>query len=176
MKVAFLDRDGVVNEEINYLHKIDDFLFTKNCIKGLKRLRENEFEIIIVTNQAGIARGFYSTDDYNSLTRWYRDMLLSEGIDILDILHCPHHPHGVVPEYSIECNCRKPKTGLLENAGSKYCIDKELSILIGDKESDLQAGISFGLKKVYMVETGHEIPNECYEKFSVLPDLSYIPL
>ncbi|AIN13622.1 D-glycero-alpha-D-manno-heptose-1,7-bisphosphate 7-phosphatase [Yersinia pseudotuberculosis] len=176
MKIAFLDRDGVINKEVNYLYKIDNFVFTPNCIDGLRRLREKNFEIVIITNQAGIAKGFYSVDDYNDLTFWYREKLLSYGVDILDILYCPHHPNGCVPEYSIECNCRKPKTGLLEEVAKKYQIDIKESILVGDKQSDLNAGISFGISKVYLVETGHKIPKENYKKYHVYSDLSCIPL
>lgn len=176
MKVAFLDRDGVINKEVNYLHKIEDFILTSNCIKGLKRLRDENFEIIIITNQAGIAKGYYSIEDYDKLTFWYKKELLSFGIDILDVLYCPHHPDGCIPEYSINCNCRKPKSGMFNEAAKKYQIDIQKSILVGDKKSDLEAGINFGLQKVYMVETGHKISAENYKIYHVYPDLSFIPL
>ena len=106
MKVAFLDRDGVINEEVNYLHKKDNFKFTPNAISGLRRIISHGYKIIIVTNQAGIAKGFFSIEDYYELTNWYMGKLSSLGIDILDIHFCPHHPEGVIPEFSVDCECR----------------------------------------------------------------------
>lgn len=176
MKVAFLDRDGVINREVNYLHEIKDFEFTSNCIQGLKRLIEHGYQIIIVTNQAGIARGYYTVHDYEVLTDWYRGELAKHGIDILDIFYCPHHPQGSVAEFRVECACRKPNSGMLEQAASKYKIDVHQSLLIGDKESDLLAGIKFGLSKLYMVETGHVISLENYKNYDVYPDIYSIPL
>lgn len=176
MKIAFLDRDGVINKEVNYLYKIDDFEFTQNCIIGLKRLIEHGYQIIIVTNQAGIARGYYTEHDYVVLTSWYRSELLKLGIKILDIFYCPHHPEGSVAEFSFECSCRKPNIGMLELASKKYQIDMEESILIGDKESDLLCGTEFGLKKVFMVETGHPISARNSDVYNVIEDLSLVPL
>ncbi|MGR5246962.1 D-glycero-alpha-D-manno-heptose-1,7-bisphosphate 7-phosphatase [Vibrio aestuarianus] len=176
MKVAFLDRDGVINREVNYLYKVDDFEFTQNCVEGLKRLIEHGYQIIIVTNQAGIARGFYTEHDYEVLTAWYCAELLKYGIEILDVFYCPHHPEGSVTELSIECRCRKPNIGMLELAASKYQINIEESILIGDKESDLLAGTAFGLVKVFMVETGHSIDVKHYDTYNIFEDLSLVPL
>ncbi|OON35651.1 D,D-heptose 1,7-bisphosphate phosphatase [Izhakiella australiensis] len=176
MKVAFLDRDGVINNEIDYLFKIEDFSFTSNCIKGLQRIIAKGYEIVVVTNQAGIARGYYTVSQYYELTAWYRAELRRYGINLLDVFYCPHHPNGVVPEYSIDCVCRKPNAGMLEAAASKYQIDKDQSFLVGDKVSDLEAGINFGLNKVYLVETGHQISEDDYNLYQVYPDLLSIPL
>jgi D-glycero-D-manno-heptose 1,7-bisphosphate phosphatase len=176
MKVAFLDRDGVINQEVNYLHKIEDFEFTSNSIQGIKRLIEYGYQIIIVTNQAGIAKGYYTIHDYELLTEWYRGELAKYGINILDIFYCPHHPEGSVAEFSIECTCRKPNSGMLDFAASKYNIDINKSLLIGDKESDLLAGMKFGISKLYMVETGHDISLENYKNYDVYPDIYSIPL
>lgn len=176
MKVAFLDRDGVINREVNYLYKIEDFEFTPNCIVGLKRLIESGYQIVIVTNQAGIARGYYTTHDYEILTEWYCSELEMHGVAILDVFYCPHHPDGSVSEFSMACNCRKPNAGMLELAASKYNIDLHESLLIGDKESDLLAGKKFGLSKLYMVETGHPVSCENYNKYDVYPDIYSIPL
>lgn len=158
-KVAFIDRDGVINKEINYLHRIEDFQYTENCIKALLQLRNLGYELVVITNQAGIAKGLYSESDYQALTSWYLEDLAKHGIDILAVLHCPHHPEGSIPELSIECNCRKPKAGMLIEAQQSFNIDMDHSILIGDKVSDIQAGINAGIhaKNCYLVETGHPI-------------------
>lgn len=171
MKVAFLDRDGVINQEINYLNKIKDFEYTPNCIEGLQCLAELGFKFIIVTNQAGIAKGYYTHTQYGILTDWYLADLTSKGISILDVFHCPHHPQGVVPRYSYECACRKPKAGMLLEAAGKFDIDMELSIMVGDKLSDVAAGRIVGINKLFLVKTGHALPKDIPSDVAVVDDL-----
>ncbi len=175
MKVAFLDRDGVINKEVNYLSRIEDFEFTPNCILGMRRLIEHGYKIIIITNQAGIARGYYTTHDYEVLTEWYLAELAKYGIDILDVFYCPHHPNGKVKMYSIECECRKPSAGMLIDAINKYNIDIDSSILVGDKLTDAEAGDKIGLSKIYLVKTGHKLHSLEVDKYEVIDDLSFIP-
>lgn len=167
IRVAFLDRDGVINKEVNYLHKIEDFEYTENCIEGLKNLRKLGFEIIIVTNQAGIARGYYTEAQYQELTNWYLADLSKYDVDILDVFHCPHHPQGTVDEYTLSCICRKPQKGMFEYALSKYDIDIDNSVMVGDKESDLIAAQSIGINQVILVESGHSIPEVLREKYQI---------
>ncbi|MEW6994792.1 D-glycero-alpha-D-manno-heptose-1,7-bisphosphate 7-phosphatase [Colwelliaceae bacterium MEBiC 14330] len=171
IKVAFLDRDGVINKEVNYLYKIEDFEYTENCIEGLKKIKELGYEIIIVTNQAGIARGYYTEQQYQKLTDWYLNDLKQQGIDILDVYHCPHHPEGKVNRYTKKCACRKPMAGMIETAKNKYDIDMSISILVGDKLSDIESGIKGGLFETacYLVNTGHKIAREL--KMKVFDDL-----
>lgn len=171
MKVAFLDRDGVINKEINYLSKIADFEYTENCIQGLKTLSSLGYRIIIVTNQAGIAKGYFNEKDYFILTNWYlNDLKLSE-VEVLDVFYCPHHSDGVHELYSTDCNCRKPKPGLLAKAISKYDIDLKHSIMVGDKVSDVEAGLAAGVNSVYLVESGHELSHEVYGNYEVFENL-----
>jgi D-glycero-D-manno-heptose 1,7-bisphosphate phosphatase len=151
MKVAFLDRDGVINEEVKYLHSIGDFEYTYKCIAGLKVLISLGYKIIIVTNQAGIARGYYTEDDYLALTKWYLSDLEKNGVDILDVFHCPHHIEGVVRELAINCKCRKPNPGMLLEAIEKYNIDIKNSIMIGDKQLDLDAAFNAGIDFCYLI-------------------------
>lgn len=160
IKVAFLDRDGVINKEVNYLSRFDDFEYTDNCIKALKCLAHNDFKIIIITNQAGIAKGYYTENQYFELTNFYIEDLKLNGVDILDVFHCPHHPDGVLEEYKIACNCRKPSAGLINKALAKYSVDLEQSLLVGDKVSDVQAGAAAGLTNNYLVRSGHQLPTE----------------
>jgi len=171
IKVAFLDRDGVINKEVNYLYKIEDFEYTEDCIEGLKSLQKLGFKIIIVTNQAGIARGYYTEEQYQELTQWYLTDLAKHGITVLDIFHCPHHPKGSIPQYAIECDCRKPKSGMFQQAFDKYDIDLMKSIMIGDKESDLIAAERSEIRGLYLVRTGHELINSTYAAFDTLLDV-----
>ena len=171
MKVAFLDRDGVINKEVNYLHKIEDFAYTENCIEGLKNLKSLGFEIIIVTNQAGIARGYYTEEQYKLLTQWYLADLCKAGVKVLDVFHCPHHVNGSVPGLSIDCACRKPKAGMLNKAIEIYDIDVKNSILVGDKISDIEAGIKAGIGTNYLVSSGHCISLEFDSEYPVFDNL-----
>lgn len=157
MKVAFLDRDGVINREVNYLYKINDFIYTDNCISGLKTLRALGFELIIITNQAGIAKGIYSEKEFHNLSEWLHKDLSKNGVELLDSYYCPHHPNGIIKKFSKECECRKPKPGMLNLAKEKYGISMKNSILIGDKPSDIYAGNNAGIGSSYLVESGHKL-------------------
>lgn len=149
-KALFLDRDGVVNKEKNYLYKIADFEFIDGVFETCRYFQEKGYLIIIVTNQAGIARKIYSEKDFGVLTDWMLHQFLIEGIKINAIYHCPHHPNFTGP-----CECRKPKPGMLLRAQKEFCIDMDNSILVGDKLSDIKAGINAGIKNNYIIATGH---------------------
>lgn len=138
MKVAFLDRDGVVNKDTGYVYKVEDFTFVDGCIDALKTFQEKEYKIIIVTNQSGIGRGYYTEADHQKLTHWYCRQLLDQGVTVTDVFHCPHMPDD-------HCGCRKPKNGLFLQAAEKYAIDFSNSFMAGDKLSDLKAGHAAGL-------------------------------
>lgn len=161
MKVVFLDRDGVINKEVKYLHKISDFELTHKCLLGLRNILNRGFEIIIVTNQAGIAKGLFRDRDYKTLTKYYLDFFESQGIHILDVFYCPHHPEGAVKRLSIKCNCRKPLPGMLLEAAKKYKIDLKSSIIVGDKLSDILAGKAAGVANKVLVKSGHNLTNQC---------------
>lgn len=150
-KIAFLDRDGVINAEVNYLHKISDFEFTELCVEGLHSLKAQGYEFVIVTNQAGIAKGLFSYDQYRSLTSYYVSLLEKEGLFFLDIKMCPHHPEGVVPSLRKACSCRKPEPGMLLTIMDRFDVDLDNSIMVGDKISDLQAGERAGINKNFLM-------------------------
>jgi len=156
MKVVFLDRDGVINKEVNYLHKVKDFAYTYKCVEALSNILAAGYKIIIITNQAGIAKGIFKKSDYDELTKFYTQNLSSYGIDILDVFFCPHHIDGVVSEYSIDCMCRKPKPGMLVDAIVKYSVDIKESFFVGDKLSDIEAGNAANISSVVLVKSGHE--------------------
>ena len=150
IKTIFLDRDGVINKEINYLHKISDFEFIDGIFDALKYFQKLDYQIIIITNQSGISRGYYNENDYQVLTKWMLERLHEKGNSILDVFHCPHEPKS-------NCECRKPKPGMIEQAKEKYNIDIKNSWMIGDKEIDIQAANAAGIKNTILVRSGHLI-------------------
>lgn len=141
----FLDRDGVVNVEKNYLHKVDDFEFIDGIFTLCKKYQDLGYLIVVVTNQSGIARGYYSEDDFRVLTEWMVDAFNKEGISIEDVYHCPHHP-----DISGACSCRKPEPGMLLEAAQKYNIDLKHSLLVGDSERDITAAHRAGVEETYL--------------------------
>ena len=119
----------------NYLYKIEDFEFIDGVFDVCRYFQGKDYLIIIITNQAGIARGKYTEDDYKVLTEWVKKEFEKNDIKISEIYHCPHHP-----DFSGECECRKPNIGMILNAVKEFDIDLKKSILVGDKMSDIEAG------------------------------------
>ena len=170
-KAAFLDRDGVINEETNYLHKINDFKYTTNCVNGLLKLQKLGYILIIITNQAGIAKGVFSEKDFQILSDWMLNDFHNNGIKIKDLIHCPHHPEGIIEKYKKDCDFRKPKPGMLNYAKKKYNIDMNNSILIGDKLSDIEAAKAANVGKFYLVESGHRLDPKRCSNIPIYPNL-----
>jgi D-glycero-D-manno-heptose 1,7-bisphosphate phosphatase len=150
VKTIFLDRDGVVNKEVNYLSRIDDFEFIDGVFEACKHFQILGYSIIIITNQSGIGRGYYSENDYQVLTKWMLSKLNENNIEILDIFYCPHSPNN-------QCECRKPKSGMFEMARDKHAIDMKKSWSIGDKETDIEASNLSGISNTILVRSGHKI-------------------
>lgn len=136
-KAVFLDRDGTINVEKNYLFRIEDFEFLPKALDGMKMLYDAGYLLIIITNQSGIARGYYNEKDYEMLTEYMRQECTDYGVKFADVLCCPHLKGAIVPKYDKECDCRKPATGLFKQAVEKYDIDLSESYAIGDKMRDL---------------------------------------
>ena len=114
-KTVFLDRDGTINEEVSYLHKVEDFRFLPGVVEGMKRLYDSGFSLVVLTNQAGIGRGYYTEKDAENVHRFMREALAKEGVTLSGIYYCPHHPEAI-PPYKVDCPCRKPKAGLFYQA------------------------------------------------------------
>lgn len=146
-KALFLDRDGVINVEKNYLYKIEDFEFIDGIFNLCKYYQDNGYKIFIVTNQSGIARNYYSDKDFEILTLWMIKEFNKNNIKIDKVSYCPHHP--AITE---KCNCRKPKPGMLNALELDFNIDMKNSIIIGDKERDIEAGLNAGLKETYLFD------------------------
>ncbi|MBU1657505.1 D-glycero-beta-D-manno-heptose 1,7-bisphosphate 7-phosphatase [bacterium] len=151
-KALFLDRDGVINVEIDYLYRIEDFEFIEGIFELCRHYQNLGYLIIVVTNQSGIARKYYNESDFSSLTSWMIQEFYKHGIIINKVYFCPHHP-----DISGECYCRKPKAGMLLDAQKEFNIDLDDSILIGDKERDIDAALKAGLRETYLYNEAKDI-------------------
>ena len=154
IKAVFFDRDGVLNVDKEYLHKIEDFEWIDGAKKSIVFLTRNNYTVFVVTNQSGIARGFYTIDDMKKVHEYMLAEIKAAGGSIEKFYFCPHLPEGKVKEYAIDCDCRKPKPGLLLQAMNEYPVDKEASFLIGDKQRDLDSADAAGIKG-YLYEGGN---------------------
>lgn len=160
LPAVFLDRDGVINIDNGYISKVDDFTFIEGVIDACKELKAQGYLLVVITNQSGIARGYFTEDDFDILTRWMDWSLADRDVELDGIYYCPHHATEGNGEFKVECDCRKPKPGMIFNAVQDLNIDLSSSILIGDKISDIQAGIAAGIPRNYLVETGKDITDE----------------
>lgn len=149
--VFFLDRDGVINEDSAYVHKSSEFHFLPGVFDACRLIRLLGYQIIIITNQAGIGRGYYSEADFAGLTDWMLGEFAAQGVDIKSVYYCPHHPKAGIGDYKVSCDCRKPAPGMLLKAQADHAIDLSASYLVGDKLSDIGAGIRAGLKHSFLV-------------------------
>ena len=151
-KAIFLDRDGVINYDYGFVYRWSEFKFIEGVIRALQILNNYGFKLFIITNQSGIARGFYSVEDLEILHKKMLNYLSKRSINISAIYYCPHFEKGISKEYSINCLCRKPQPGMLYQAKEKYNINMNESYLVGDKISDLQAGWNAGIRFCYLVK------------------------
>lgn len=156
---AFLDRDGTLNHDDGYTHKPEEFRWIDGAKSAIKKLNDAGFLVFVVTNQAGIARGYYDAATVESLHQWMQRELAREGAHIDDFRYCPHHPEGVVPELAIACDCRKPSSGMLTSLIERWKPDIRRSFMLGDSEKDAQAGAAIGMysKKIEPSQLLHEV-------------------
>ena len=152
-KAIFLDRDGTINVEKDYIYKSEDLVFEEGSIEALKTFKNLGYILIVVSNQSGIARGYFTEADLNIFNNNMNEILKKNGIEITEFYCCPHHPDGI-GEYKKVCECRKPNNKMIEDAIKKYNIDREKSYMIGDKTSDIGAGLKSNLKTI-LVKTGY---------------------
>ena len=149
-KACFLDRDGVVNEEVDYLWQPEKVAIIPGVAEGLRKLHENGFLAIVVSNQAGVARGYYKEADVDEVNARIQELLVAAGTRIDAFYYCPHHP-----EFSGECKCRKPEPGMILNAAAEFKIDLTKSFMVGDRLSDLESAERAGCQCGYLVRTGY---------------------
>lgn len=155
-KAAFLDRDGVINKDKAYVCNWEDFEFAPGAIEGMQLLQALGYQLVVVTNQSGLARGYYSDEQYQFLNRKMLDALNHNGVSIAGVYHCPHHPNGIVSGLNFQCSCRKPEPGLILKAAGDLNISLTDSLLIGDKPSDIRAARSAGLARAYSVSSEND--------------------
>lgn len=153
-KACFLDRDGALIEEKIYLSSISDVCIFPETYDALKLLKEDGFKIIVVTNQAGVAKGFYDESTIPQIHKEIDRQFALAGVKVDAYYYCPHHPKGKVQEYAIKCDCRKPSPGMILKAVKDFDIDLTKSFLIGDKMSDIGAAENAGCAGI-LVKTGH---------------------
>lgn len=150
MKAVFLDRDGVVVADKGYVYKRSDFELLVGVPEAIKKLNRANFLVIIVTNQSGVARGYYSEDDLKLFNSYMISKLEKHGAKIDAIYYCPHYKEAKLDEYRKDCECRKPKPGMLVKAAKEYGIDLNASWVVGDKISDVLAGKAAGCKTLFI--------------------------
>lgn len=143
---VFFDRDGVLNHDAGYVHTPEAFVWTDEAVEAVRHVNDAGWLAFVVTNQSGIARGYYGPEDVARLHRWMQDELGRHGAHIDAYYYCPHHVDGVAPELAVECSCRKPHPGMLLAAMDDWGVDRERSLLIGDKPSDLEAARRAGIR------------------------------
>ena len=149
IKTIFLDRDGVINKDNNYVFKINDFEFIEGIFNVCSYFLDLGYEIIIITNQSGIHRGYYSDNDFQILTEWMLDQFTQKGVNILDFFYCPHGPKS-------NCKCRKPQPGMILEAKAKHNINMESSWMIGDNEIDIIAANKAGINNTILLKTDYK--------------------
>ena len=143
-KAIFLDRDGVINKDFGYVHKVEDFVFIDGVFEALKEFEQMEYLLVILTNQSGIGRGYYSLDDFKKVTKFMLKELKEKGIKIEKVYFCPHKPED-------NCYCRKPNPAMFFAAAKEFDIDLKNSWMIGDKESDIKAAKKAGVKNTLLL-------------------------
>lgn len=180
-KAIFLDRDGTINSDKHYLYKIDEFEFLPYVSEGLKLLQEGGFLLIIITNQSGIARGYYTEKELENLNKWMLQQLKREGVIISKIFYCPHLPGAKIKKYRKVCDCRKPALGMFERAVLEFDIDLSQSYTIGDKLRD-HAICEISDCRGYLVGNGErreiieEVKKGSYARMKYMDDLYHCAL
>jgi D,D-heptose 1,7-bisphosphate phosphatase len=145
---AFLDRDGVLNVDHGYVHAVERLDWIAGAPQAVKLLNETGYRVIVITNQSGVARGYYDEAAVETFHTHMQDVLAAQGARIDAFYYCPHHPDGTVAALAIKCDCRKPGTGMLEQAAREWPIDRANSFLIGDKDIDMAAAAAFNIRGV----------------------------
>lgn len=148
-KALFLDRDGVINEDFGYVFEPAQFVFKAEIFPLIKKFRQAGYKVFVVTNQSGIAREFYSVEAFLELTQWMLTELNDMGANVDDVYYCPHHPVAGKTALTMTCRCRKPQPGMFLNAATEHQINLHESIMIGDKQGDMEAAIAAKLAQAY---------------------------
>jgi D-glycero-D-manno-heptose 1,7-bisphosphate phosphatase len=163
-KAFFLDRDGVINIELNYVGAPENFHFINGVFDACRIILSHGYRLIIITNQSGIARGYYTLSQFSELNAWMLREFKKERIDVTEVYFCPHHPIAGLGAYKVECECRKPKPGMILRAKNEHNIDLAQSVLVGDHVSDIEAGENAGIGSLFLVDPANKknsVANPC---------------
>ncbi|MBA2114533.1 D-glycero-beta-D-manno-heptose 1,7-bisphosphate 7-phosphatase [Bremerella alba] len=151
---VFLDRDGTINEEVKYLGSPHQLRIIPGAAEAIARLNQVGIPVIVVTNQSGIARGYYSEDDVQDVHNYMDKLLADQGASVTSYYYCPHHPDAIVRKYAVDCECRKPRIGMLSAAAAQENVSLSQAYVVGDKRSDLRAAVNSGARGI-LVRTGY---------------------
>ena len=152
-KALFLDRDGVINEDVGYIWRPEDFLFRDGVFDACRQARALGYMLIVVTNQAGIGRGLFSEEEFQALTQWMCARFADEGVEIARVFHAPTHPDEGIGIYKRESIDRKPGPGMLFKARDQLGVDLAVSALVGDRETDVEAAINAGVAQRLLIDS-----------------------
>ncbi len=154
VKVAYIDRDGTINVEKEYLGRPDDVVLIPGSDTAIKQLNEAGYRVFGISNQAGVARGYFTIEDVHAVNKKVIQLVADGGGTLEEIFYCPHHPEGTLHEYTKTCGCRKPATGMMEQAVGKYGLKPTETVVIGDKALDMKVGHNIGATTI-LVYTGY---------------------
>jgi D-glycero-D-manno-heptose 1,7-bisphosphate phosphatase len=154
-KAIFLDKDGTLIPDIPYNVDPEKITLSSNAVAGLQTLQNDGYKFIIISNQSGVARGYFAEDKLLAVASKIEELFTLNNLNLEGFYYCPHHPHGTIPGYSIDCNCRKPAAGMLLRAAADHGISLENSWMIGDILNDIEAGNRAGCKTV-LINNGNE--------------------
>ena len=171
MPAVFMDRDGTINEQMGYINHISRFILIPGTAEAVRLLNRHQYLAIIVSNQSGVARGYFPLQLVEDVHSHMRELLKKEDAVIDGIFFCPHYPRGNVPEYTIACECRKPRTGLIKSACETFDIDMANSYVIGDRYTDIELAHRANIKGI-LVKTGYGLGDIEH----VLPGLPFKPV
>jgi D-glycero-D-manno-heptose 1,7-bisphosphate phosphatase len=166
-KAFFFDRDGVINVDRGYVSTVEDFEFTDGIFDAMHMLADKGFLLLVVTNQSGIGRGYYTQEDFRRVTGWMLEQFAQQGIRIAGVYSCPHSPEA-------DCDCRKPAPGMLQQAVREHNIDPAASWLIGDKPSDMDAAAAAGIQNRVLI--GGADYGQPVHRISTLRELRDLPI
>jgi len=169
-KAAFLDRDGVINDDVGHLDSVQGLRLLPSAAAAIRRLNEKGYCVIVVTNQGGVAKGFITPRALEEIHDEIRIRLAKDGAQIDAIYYCPHHPEGVIPEYTSVCGCRKPGTDMIARGAAEFDIDFADSFLVGDKSTDILAGKRMGLRTVLIQGSADRAAEERTPEDEAAPD------
>jgi len=147
-KAVFFDRDGTLNVDIHYLHRPEDFIWIQDAVAAIKYANDQGYLTVVITNQSGVARGYYEEKDIWALHDWMNEELKKSGAHLDAIYYCPHHIEGKIPRYTKKCSCRKPEPKMVNDACRDMDIDKTKSIFIGDTDGDMGCAQNAGVRGV----------------------------